>query len=231
VKPVVVLPGRMQPSKYPHLSDADLADVVRSRLGELIKHLDLPRLHVMCEGHVVLLHGDVDSDSHLVHILEVVAAMPEVVSVESYVHVGLIKSDVRPSQATTPSSKMFQLLHSAVRRTKIGEHAVDATIAGVLVALFDLVDAGEQRHLLSHLPNDVKALVEPALLRHQPVTVHTPPELEIAAAFQAGASLASAVTLLPAFIAILRHLVPEEDHDVQLVLNSAMRAYWQRSTE
>jgi hypothetical protein len=43
------------------VDDATLADRVRSSLGPLEKQLDVPRVHVMVEEHIVLLHGEVAS--------------------------------------------------------------------------------------------------------------------------------------------------------------------------
>ena len=46
------------PDVYPTV----LADRVRSVLGPLEHRLDIPRVHVMVEGHTVLLHGEVDDE-------------------------------------------------------------------------------------------------------------------------------------------------------------------------
>src|ERR1700687_6230895 len=42
----------------PDVSDDVLADRIRSTLGPLEKRLDVPRVHVMVEDHVAVLHGE-----------------------------------------------------------------------------------------------------------------------------------------------------------------------------
>ena len=45
----------------PNVDAVTLADRIRSTIGPLERVLDLPHVHVMVEGHVALLHGDVPS--------------------------------------------------------------------------------------------------------------------------------------------------------------------------
>jgi BON domain-containing protein len=81
----------------PGVADPVLADRVRSALGPIEKRLDLPRVHVMVERHVVLLHGDVGTEAQAREIEEAVGAVSGVRGVESHLHVGLLRSDTRPS--------------------------------------------------------------------------------------------------------------------------------------
>ena len=47
----------------PDASDDVIADRVRSAVGPLEKRLDVPRVHVMVEDHIAILHGDVADDN------------------------------------------------------------------------------------------------------------------------------------------------------------------------
>jgi hypothetical protein len=97
--------GRMEGLRYrvtggqPDLlvDDDVLADRVRSMLGPVEKRLDLPRVHVMVDHHVVVLHGDVGSRADAVTIERATAAVPGVMGVRSCLHVGLLPGDSRPS--------------------------------------------------------------------------------------------------------------------------------------
>ena len=81
----------------PNVDDRTLADRVRSVLGPIEKRLDLPRLHVMVEDHVVLLHGDVEWPHEEATITHAVQQVSGVRGVESHIHVGMLRSDTRPS--------------------------------------------------------------------------------------------------------------------------------------
>jgi len=74
-----------------------LADRVRSSLGPLEHRLDIPHLHVMAEGHDVLLHGDVASEDQVGTLVEATRRVPGVAEVRSHLHVGLLPGDTRPS--------------------------------------------------------------------------------------------------------------------------------------
>lgn len=82
----------------PHVPDDVLADRIRSSLGPIEKRLDLPRIHVMVEKHVALLHGDVATAADAEELVASVQRVPGVAGVESYLHVGLIPGDTRPSE-------------------------------------------------------------------------------------------------------------------------------------
>jgi hypothetical protein len=97
--------GRLEGLRYrvtgrqPDLTVDDdiLADRIRSMLGPVEKRLDLPRVHVMVDHHVVLLHGDVGSRADAVAIEKAVMAVPGVMGVRSCMHIGLLPGDTRPS--------------------------------------------------------------------------------------------------------------------------------------
>lgn len=74
-----------------------LADRVRSDIGPLLKELDIPRVHVMAEGDRVLLHGEVDSEDSRQQVEAAVHQTVGVGRVGSYLRVGLLAGDSRPS--------------------------------------------------------------------------------------------------------------------------------------
>lgn len=79
------------------VDDRTLADRIRSTLGPLEKRLDVPHVHVMVVDGVAALHGDVADASQADQITRAVAAVSGVRHVDSHLHVGLLKSDTRPS--------------------------------------------------------------------------------------------------------------------------------------
>jgi hypothetical protein len=81
----------------PNVVDLVLADRIRSTLGPLEKCLDLPHIHVMVHDHIALLHGEVSSYREVDEIDTAVAAVSGVAGVDSWLHVGLIAGDTRPS--------------------------------------------------------------------------------------------------------------------------------------
>jgi hypothetical protein len=212
------------------LTNQDLADQVRSQLGHLIHALDLPRIHVMAEDQTVLLHGEVGSESDRDRILNYIRFIPGVESIESHMSVGLLPSDTRPSEGKPPRSAMYQALEAhLVDSGVIGASARPAMI-GVLLSILDVIPAHERDHLMGHFPADVKVLVSPWIGVREPITVRTPLELEIAAAFRGGTSVSDASHFVKSFIETIRTYVPEEDHDVQATLNNSLRAYWAAQT-
>jgi osmotically-inducible protein OsmY len=77
--------------------DVVIADRVRSSIGSLLTELDTPRIHVMAEGSKVLLHGDIISQEARERVEEVVRRVPGVETIESFLRVGLLPGDSRPS--------------------------------------------------------------------------------------------------------------------------------------
>jgi uncharacterized protein (DUF2267 family) len=206
----------------------DVADHVRTALGPLLKDLDLPRIHVMAEGHRVLLHGDVASAADAIVIEDSVLSMPSVDSVESHLHVGLIPGDTRPSEGVHEPSEMYRTLFDEAALVGLtDERVVRTAIAGVLTAILNQVPPDERSHVIAHFPHDVAKLAKPR--RHIGEAAqhwHTVSSLETDASLRAGISLETAVALLPKVILVLRVFVPEEDHDVQACLTRHLREYW-----
>jgi hypothetical protein len=83
----------------PEVDDQLLADRIRSELGPLQKHLDLPHVHVTVHRHVAILHGDVGWPRDAATIARRVREVSGVRDVDSKLHVGLLKGDTRPSHS------------------------------------------------------------------------------------------------------------------------------------
>jgi uncharacterized protein (DUF2267 family) len=213
-----------------------LADRIRSSLGPLEKRLDTPHVHVMVEDHVALLHGEVGTEAEAEAIEAEVARVSGVLGVESYLHVGLLPGDERPStgravEQASPAKK--RLLEAAVAA---GVDPVRApwVVRAVLATFADRLPAGERDHVAGHLPADVRALfTRPRRLRRRPParSVH---ELVTRVAHRAdpvaGTEEERALELTRAVLAELRRLVPEEAADVAATLPEELRELWAPAT-
>ncbi|HEY8546666.1 MAG TPA: DUF2267 domain-containing protein [Acidimicrobiales bacterium] len=206
-----------------------LADRIRSTLGPIEARLDLPRIHVMVEDHVALLHGDVATEADAAEIEAAVAAVSGVEGVESYLHVGLLPSDTRPSEGRRrrpPSAAMRRLLEATEAIGVTGVHRPRALCA-VLSAFTDELPAEHARQLLAHLPEDVRQLTAlPRRLGIPAVRARTAPDLTCAVAQLAGVPDDRAQALILAVLNEVRSLVPEEVADVAAVLPVDLRPYW-----
>jgi hypothetical protein len=102
----------------PDVSDDVLADRIRSRLGPLEKHLDVPRVHVMVEDHVAIIHGEVP-DKREAHAMEhAIMRTSGVTGVESHLHAALAAGDTRPSQgAAVPQPPVRRAARAVGRRS------------------------------------------------------------------------------------------------------------------
>ena len=232
--------GRLQGMSYrlqgggpdPDVTGNVLADRIRSSLGPVEKRLDLPHVHVMVEDHVALLHGEVGTTGDADEIEAAVAAVPGVLGVESYLHVGLVRGDTRPSAGRAveePSPARQRLLEAA---TAAGVDPVRApwAVRAVLATFADRLPPGERDHVASHLPGDVKSMfTRPRRLR-QPPPVRSVPELVARVAHRADPVSTydedRALELTRAVLAELRALVPEEAGDVAAVLPAELRELW-----
>ena len=108
---IIASRGRFEGSMYrlfgrrpdPNVDDATLADRVRSQLGPIEKRLDVPRVHVMVDNHIVHLHGDVEWPHEAATIVEAARHVAGVEQVDSHLHLGLLRSDTRPSEGRLQS--------------------------------------------------------------------------------------------------------------------------------
>ncbi len=217
-----------------HPEGADLADRVRTELGPLVKELDLPRIHVMAEGTVVLLHGDVGSVHQAEQIEDAVARLPGVSVVESHLHVGLLPGDSRPSDghAHAPRSEMLTALLGAAESIGIsGEPAVSA-VRGTLNAVMNQIPPDEREQLEGHFPKDVRAFINARrLIGENAKHWKTELGLDAAAALRGGITVDDAEVLVPAVIGVVRRFVPEEDADVEATLHRRISELWDVSVD
>jgi uncharacterized protein (DUF2267 family) len=216
----------------PTVSGNVLADRIRSSLGPLEKRLDLPHVHVMVDDHVALLHGEVGTEDDAEAIEQAVAGVSGVLGVESYLHVGLLPGDERPSTGRAveqPSAAKQRLLEAAVAA---GVDRVRApwAVRAVLATFADRLPPGERDHVAGHLPTDVRAMFTPPRRLRQRPPVRSVHELVATVAHRAdpvaGEDEEQALVLTRAVLAELRHLVPEEAADVAAVLPGELRELW-----
>jgi uncharacterized protein (DUF2267 family) len=214
----------------PDVDDNTLADRVRSTIGPVERRLDLPHVHVMVVGGTASLHGEVGTAADAAAIEAATAKVSGVRAVESYLHVGLLRSDSRPSEGRAhepPSDAMDLLLGAAIGAGVDDEHA-GTVVRATLAAFTERLPLGERRQLVQHLPHDVRALLEP-VRRHGPPAedVDTVPELVGRVLVGSGASVPVATGAVHAILTQLRALVPEETADVSAVLPRDLRQFWE----
>jgi uncharacterized protein (DUF2267 family) len=212
----------------PNVADDVLADRVRSTIGPLEKRLDLPRVHVMVEDHMVLLHGDVASVADADTIEHAVMRISGVDGIESHLHIGLERGDTRPSEGATvsvPSAQLDALLDAAA-----GAGAGDPrdAVHAVLCGFADRVPDDERSQVFGQLPADVRALAGPPRRHGQrPPRLKTLAQLVAAVTAEGGIEPSRAEAITRAVVTKLRELVPGEARDVASVLPPELRALWQ----
>ncbi|MGD9702995.1 MAG: DUF2267 domain-containing protein [Acidimicrobiia bacterium] len=213
----------------PDVTDNVLADRVRSSIGPLEACLDLPHVHVMVEDHTVLLHGDVASADEATTIEDAVRAISGVVGVESYLHVGLLPSDTRPSEGARhrpPSAALHELL-SAVTAIGVPDARARSVVGVVLSALAEQVPAGELDHLMSHLPDDCRQLMRsPRRIGERATRTRTVSDLVARVLAVDRVPPERAERAARAVFAALRARVPEEAADIGAVLPEDLRHLW-----
>jgi uncharacterized protein (DUF2267 family) len=214
----------------PNVSDDILADRIRSTLGPLEKRLDVPRVHVMVEDHVALVHGDVPDDETGASIEHAIMHVSGVKGVESHLHAGLLAGDTLPSQgaaAPPPVSGALQTLLDAASGAGAGWDP-RAAVHATLCAFMERIPEGERAQVSAHLPADVRALAGP-VRRHgeSPPRLKTLPQLVAAAIAEGGIAPVHAQAIVRAVVAALRSLVPNEARDVAAVLPGELREMWE----
>jgi len=181
----------------------------------------------MVEDHVAILHGSVGSEADALRIEDAVAKVSGVRGVESHLHVGLGRGDTRPSEgaAAQPSAARRALLDAA---RDAGAHDAERAVRAVLSGFMDRLPVDEARHVLSHLPADVRALGErPRRRGERPARLKTVPQLVAAAIAHGGLEADAAERITRSVIVALRHLVPEEARDISAVLPAELRELWE----
>ena len=214
----------------PDVSDDVIADRIRSAIGPLEKRLDLPRVHVMVEDHVALLHGDVTDEDDAGAIQHAVMRVSGVNGVVSHLHLGLLPGDTRPSEGagvTPPASDALRALLDVARDAGAGERPV-AAVHAVLCGFMDRLPEGERGQVLAHLPVDVRALAG----SERPAGARAP-RLKTFAQFVAAVTAVGGIeprhaeVITRAVLATLRGLVYEEQQDVAAVLPAELRELWE----
>lgn len=217
----------------PGVPDDVLADRIRSAIGPLERRLDVPRVHVMVEDHVALLHGDVGTAEQADKIAQAVKTVSGVLAVESYLHVGLLLGDGRPSQGRhQPAvSEARKRLIAAAMRAGVPEERAWMVVRAVLGRFSERLPEGEREHLLGHLPADVVSMLDtPKRLGH-PRRVRSLSDLVFLILVSTEVlDPTTAPQVVSSVVGELRLLVPEEAADVASVLPADLREFWEAAT-
>jgi uncharacterized protein (DUF2267 family) len=207
-----------------------LADRARSELGRLERHLDVPRLHVSVRRHVATLHGEVRTPSDVAEIEKRVLEVSGIWGVRSFLHVGLSGGDTPPSRgryAESPSPMLAGMLEQA-EEWGLHDHRARNAVHGVLSTLAERLPDGERRHLASHLPSDVRAMLAPVRTcgraHHR---VHDVDEFLSMVAATSGVDEMSVAPVAESVLGTLRERAPEEAADIAAVLPEGLRRWWE----
>jgi len=132
----------------PTVSDDVLADRVRSTLGLLEKRRDLPRVHVMVEDGMVVLHGEIPTADDQFAVENRVLGISGVRAVESYLHVGLTRGTTRPSTGRAVQAEQrsdaWRALVQAARDGGAAEGEAVAAARAVLSTFTDRIPEDER---------------------------------------------------------------------------------------
>jgi hypothetical protein len=230
--------GRMRGVTYrlsggrpdPDVADDVLADRIRSTLGPLERRLDVPRVHVMVEQHIALLHGEVPTVPDRAAIERAVLDIPGVRGLESFLHVGLTPGSTRPSTgrieaAAAPSAALRELLDAATDAGAPADRAATA-VRAVLGAFAGRIPEDERTQLLAHLPADVRELAAvPQIAGDALARMRTVDEL-VQTVTAPGLTAEQGRAIAEAVLAHVRRLVPEEAADVEAVLPAELKRLW-----
>jgi uncharacterized protein (DUF2267 family) len=211
------------------VADDVLADRIRSTLGPLEHCLDIPRIHVMVEHHVALLHGVVGTDADAGQLERAVEAVPGVRGVESYLHVGLLRGDTRPSQAPGAVSAARKRLLAAATQAGVAERHAPMIVRAVLSRFCERLPTGQRAHVFAHLPTDVRSmLMAPRQIGHarRVRSLDDLVFLILLSTDTAALDAAKAEAVVLFVLGELRRLVPEEAVDISAVLPADLRATW-----
>jgi uncharacterized protein (DUF2267 family) len=214
----------------PNVSDDVLVDRIRSSLGPLEKRLDVPRVHVMVDDHVAIVHGEVLDERDACAIEHAIMRISGVAGVESHLHAGLVSGDTRPSQGAAvsqPPSEALRSLLDAARDAGAGAYS-RAAVHAVLCGFADRMPEDERDQVFAHLPADVRALAG-RVRRHgeRPPRLRTLPQLVAAVTAEGGVEPRHADEITRVVVAALRGLVRNEARDVTAVLPGELRELWE----
>jgi uncharacterized protein (DUF2267 family) len=190
----------------------------------LLAELDLPRIHVMAEGNRVLLHGEVDTIESLERIEAAVRNVAGVETIGSYLRVGLLDSDSRPSSGHVDPSKASRRLRDALVHTGISGRPAELALEHTLRLWTQAIPEGERAHVMSHLPDDVKAIVRTSDPRGD--SVRGSEELIDLVVLQSGLTAADGARAVSTIVHELHDLVPQDCDDVAAALPLGLRPMW-----
>lgn len=216
-----------------NVPDLVLADRIRSTIGPLEKQLDLPHIHVMVNDRTALLHGDVATIGEAARLEDAVGRVAGVSGVESFLHIGLLASDTRPSEGRSgvqPLSDALSALLKVATRAG-GGRAPAALVRAVLSIFLEAVPVDERRHVLSHLPDDVCRLADPPRrfgLELQPIG-RASDLFDAIAAAGPDLDLDDTEDATIAVLSELARLIPEEADDMAATLPHELRDLWLRA--
>jgi uncharacterized protein (DUF2267 family) len=211
----------------PGVTDQVLAERVRAELGLVTARLDLPRVHVTSQEHVVTLSGAVGDADDALLLQEAAGTVSGVAQVVAHLEVGLPPGVHRPSEGAgdAPSPALRQLEKAVVDGGCPPAHAQYA-VQRALTAFLSVLPPTERRRVISHLPYDVRRL-------SVPVPHYAPgPEGEALKAFlqravhpdQIPADRAEAA--VQGVLAVVRDLDPHEGERVTGLLPAPLRGLW-----
>lgn len=210
------------------MADADdvtLADRVRSSIGPLLKELDTPRVHVMAEGDRVMLHGVIVSDDARERLEHAVHHVAGVGSVASYLQVGLLPSDTRPSMGSHDLSLAASSFHDALASAGLTGRPAEIALAETVRLMTNAIPDGERAHVFAHLPADVKAMVGHDRCRSE-TTISDEKDLVARVRTASGLRTSESDLAVKTVVQTLRRLVPEECDDVTAVLPTGLKPLW-----
>jgi len=210
------------------VDERTLADRVRSMLGPLERRLDIPRVHVLGEGHTILLHGEVGSPADAAAIEAAAARIPGVHALESYPHVGLLPSDSRPSQGRAHQhSASYQRRVEAARAVGADRKQAPLVVRATLAALADALPDRQREPLARRLPGDVRAMLTPPRRHGQARTrAHAFDQLVVGVSEAVDGWTTAAQHATQAVLAELHTLAPDETAALPAALPPEMRELW-----
>ena len=212
----------------PAVSDDVLADRIRSSLGPLEKDLDVPRVHVMVEDHVAIVHGDVGDKGDAAAIEGAIMRISGVTGVESHLHAGLIGGDTRPSRGAavpaTPSSAMRELVEAAGTRAPGPTHAPPFTRC--CAASWIACPKTNARTYTPICRRTFERSRDPSAGSGERPRLRTLPQLVAAVTAEGGIEPRHAEAITRSVVGALRGVVPEEARDIAAVLPGELRELW-----
>ncbi len=217
----------LREARHVTADDVVVADRVRSSIGPLLKELDNPRVHVMAEGSRVLLHGEVVDEEARTAVEDAVRQVDGVGVVASYLTVGLLAGEARPSSGHQDiPSRANRLFHDALHRAGIAGRPAELALVETLHSFSDTLPEGERAHVLAHLPRDVRSLMSAREDSCEPLPVADADELFSRVEMASGLKSAEAGLAVRTILSELGALVPEECDDVYAVLRPGLRDLW-----